>query len=358
MHLGMSPDAPAPALSEMRALTAIRFFAALWVVLYHFRDQLAFCIDDVTLVFANGPLGVDFFFVLSGFVMAHVYSESVRTGTFDYRNFLRKRFARLYPLHLVTLLALVLLAAAMSAAGISANNAAKYDWSQLPWHLLLIHAWGVTDQLSWNIPSWSISAEFAAYLLFPLLMAMQLRVGRGIGVAVAAIVLIAFWLATVAVTGSDLTRLQEWGVIRIIPEFFLGIALWRVRPGRQPLILIAAVIALLLLLHFGAPRFAAFVLLAALVWSASAFDAPRWLVYLGEASYSLYMIHAIVQTVAFNAIDRIMPSQNPAMSLALVGGVTLLCVLLSIASYEMIEKPARKWLTRGVKNRPAGPVLP
>lgn len=348
----------APPSSDMRALTAIRFFAALWVVLYHFRDQLAFRLDDITLIFANGPLGVDFFFVLSGFVMAHVYSEAVRTGTFDYRSFLRKRFARLYPLHLATLLALVLLASAMAYAGLAPNNAAKYDWSQLPWHLLLIHAWGVTNQLSWNIPSWSISAEFAAYLLFPLLMAAQLRVGRGIGLIVAAIALIAFWLATIAVTGSDLTRLQEWGVVRILPEFFLGIALWRLRPARQSLILIASVVALLLLLHFGAPRFAAFVLLAVLVWSASAFDAPRWLVYLGEASYSLYMIHAIVQTVAFNAIDRIMPSQSPALSLALVGGVTLLCVLLSIVSYEVIEKPARKWLTRDVKSRPAGSASP
>lgn len=352
----MTLAAPAPAQSEMRALTAIRFFAALWVVLYHFRDQLAFRIDETTLIFVNGPLGVDFFFVLSGFVMAHVYSEAVRTGTFDYRGFLRKRFARLYPLHLATLLALVLIAVGMSYAGMSANNAAKYNWSQLPYHLLLIHAWGVTDQLSWNIPSWSISAEFAAYLLFPLLMAAQLRVGRGIGLIVAGILLVAFWLATVAVTGSDLTRLQEWGVIRILPEFFLGIALWRLRPSRQPLVLIAAVIALLLLLHFGAPRFATFVFLALLVWSASAFDAPRWLVYLGEASYSLYMIHAIVQTIVFNALDRVMPSQSPAMSLVLVGGVTLVCVLLSIASYEMIEKPARKWLTKGVKSRSAGPV--
>ncbi len=330
----------------MTALTAIRFFAALWVVCYHFRDQLSFDIDRFTPLFKQRPVGVDFFFILSGFVLAHVYADDVCARRFDYRRFLHKRIARIYPLHIATLGVLVAFALLLMAAHIAPRGTTKYDWSQIPLHLTMTHAWGLTDHLSWNIPSWSISAEFAAYLLFPLLTLAQFRLPPRWGLPLAIALLTSTWMFTQMVLGRDLTGFQYDGVVRILPEFFLGLALWRVRGGARPIYFWVTLAVMLVAIQLGAPRYAIVAALAVLVWSGSALSAPRWLVLLGEASYSLYMIHALTQTFGFGALDHIWPHRGAMASLLAVIGVIAVTVLLSIASYAWFEKPARAWLTR------------
>jgi peptidoglycan/LPS O-acetylase OafA/YrhL len=97
------PDAPA---RQLQSLTSLRGLAALWVVFYHYSAIYFPRLDigDYSNLIAKGYLAVDLFFMLSGFVMTHVYyrafSESI---TQNYRNFLVARVARLYPLHLLVL---------------------------------------------------------------------------------------------------------------------------------------------------------------------------------------------------------------------------------------------------------------
>jgi peptidoglycan/LPS O-acetylase OafA/YrhL len=170
-------EAPA----NLATLTSLRFFAALWVVLYHFLDQLPEWIADLLVPLHFGPRAVDFFFILSGFILAHVYQPSIEAGRFSLRSFYVKRFARLYPVHLAMLALVIGLFFAARLAGMEIHSAGKYDFSRLWMHLLAVHAWFPHGTNSFNIPSWSISAEFFAYLLFPLMAAAMLRIRPRIG---------------------------------------------------------------------------------------------------------------------------------------------------------------------------------
>ena len=93
---------PAPFPKDLKTLTSLRFWAALWVVLFHYLPYAGPEAMGFPLLI-KGYLGIDFFFVLSGFVLAHVYGESIRTGTYSHPDFILKRIARIYPMHIVTL---------------------------------------------------------------------------------------------------------------------------------------------------------------------------------------------------------------------------------------------------------------
>src|SRR5690606_13913763 len=114
--------------------------------------------------------GVDAFFVLSGFILTHVYQsaffESERVSGKDLFRFLKKRFARIYPLHFVTLIGAIVF---LNILRTFTDSNVELRWDHVIPQLLLFHAWGGLDGISWNFPSWSISAEWFAYLLvFPL----------------------------------------------------------------------------------------------------------------------------------------------------------------------------------------------
>jgi hypothetical protein len=104
--------------ANIRPLTSLRFFAALWVVLYHYWPKL-----DVRpsprCWLSKGYLGVELFFVLSGFILCHVYLTALGEERFRYGSFLWNRLARVYPLHLATLLGMIALGVVAGLAGIS-----------------------------------------------------------------------------------------------------------------------------------------------------------------------------------------------------------------------------------------------
>ena len=137
------------------------------VVLYHIDNYLDHRFSGAGLGFVHrGYLGVEFFFILSGFILAHVYGGALSSGRFDLRDYIVKRFARIYPLHLATLIGVAALYAVSTRAGYDFGRVQPL--ASLAPHAALLHAFGTTSDLFWNQPSWSVSAEFAAYLAFPL----------------------------------------------------------------------------------------------------------------------------------------------------------------------------------------------
>ena len=160
---------------------SLRGIAALLVVFYHIKDisfDKAQTLDSITSMFKYGYMWVDFFFMLSGFILSYVYkarlSVNYRMGNGAISAFYGARFARIYPLHLLTLLCL--LALEMSAYVFHSDKAdvfisSKKTTSEFFANLGLIHSWGLVDSYtSWNVPSWSISTEWACYLIFPLVV--------------------------------------------------------------------------------------------------------------------------------------------------------------------------------------------
>lgn len=145
-------------------LTGVRAVAALWVVLFHLNVSATPVHGRLGKVVEHGMYGVDLFFVLSGFVLSMVYTGRMpeRFRWSAYRDFLLRRFAKIYPLHLLTLLAMIgLVAVAARLHFAFSSGAANTPWTAIC-AALMLNAFGLSD-LGWNVPSWSVSAEWFAY---------------------------------------------------------------------------------------------------------------------------------------------------------------------------------------------------
>ncbi|MDP3659727.1 acyltransferase [Phenylobacterium sp.] len=340
---------------HIRPLTALRFFAAAWVVLFHYWPNLVAAGEPMLV--GKGYLGVELFFVLSGFILCHVYRTSVEEGRFRYGGFLWARLARVYPLHLATLVGLGALAAFASAAGMSIDQNIL-SWEALPANLLLVHAWGLAPVAGWNHPSWSISAEWFAYLTFPAFAWTVLKLKhRPAATLIGAMVfLAALYVGFQAVAGFPLTKATiNWGALRIVPCFALGCALhnfWKARPaGDRSLALVGAAISLVAALSaasLGAPDALivcalGFVILsfARLAQAGSNLLGQAPFVYLGEISYSVYMICIPWKIVFVNSIARMLQLNDERLPLWLWLVFILSVIPLAAASYHLVEKPAR-----------------
>lgn len=358
--------------TDIRALTSLRFVAAIWVLVYHFRHHLGLALDRFGLV-AKGYLGVDLFFILSGFILAHVYLSLWRERRFNYGSFLWARLARIYPVHLATLAGMIGLWLLAQKAGIS-FEAIAFDPKALPQHVMLIQAWGTTPTDQWNFPSWSISAEWFAYLCFPaaaiFAVVTERRPGLGLAVAVS---LFAAMFAVASLFGVLFTDMTSHiGALRIIPSFLTGVALcqlgsrvslsrnlgWIGAGGALAWIILAA--------SLGASDIVIWPALGLLIFSLAETskhgqDNPigaRWLVYLGEASFALYMTHLPVDIVYFHGLDLVLPRAAIATPWLAWSGVFAVCIPAAILVHEAIEKPARRWLRQRDPFLPKPPAEP
>ncbi|MDZ4690668.1 acyltransferase [Terricaulis sp.] len=355
---------------DLKPLTSLRFIAAFWVLLYHFKDHLGLNMGQMGLV-ADGYLGVDLFFTLSGFILAHVYLTTLEDGRFGYGGFLKNRLARVYPMHLAALAAMIVLFVGASALGAGVGSPEAFKLSDLPAHLLMIHAWGATEAVGWNFPSWSISAEWAAYLLFPLVAGLVLKAKRWSGaLALGALVLCvaSFWALSnlhlvMPGVGRDFSQMTaQIGALRILPSFLLGVALYAF--GRNhaapkswawPIVAVSAgwVIAVTMLNWWeGLVWFGLAGLLYGLAeTSRHQIDAPmsgRVFVFLGAASYALYMIHLPIDIVWFHALERfgVTEASDLMLRIGAMVGVFVVSIIASVIAYLVIEEPARKWIRK------------
>lgn len=359
----MTPVATPP---DLRALTTLRFLAAAWVVLYTAWAYLDF--GFVPTAVTKGYLGVEVFFVLSGFILSHVYLEQAGSKRFSYGGFLWARIARVYPLHLVTLFAMVGLGVAATLAGV-AVDASLTDWRALPAHLSMTHAWGLAPLAAFNHPSWSISAEWFAYLSFPAfaLVAWRLRGRPWLAVGLAAALVAALYAVFPRLAGFPLTQATfAWGALRIVPCFAYGCAvhlLWRsnvVKDARIAKVGAALSLAAILgLASFGAPdaaltiAFGALILcLASLTSTGSRLLSGRVGVYLGEISYAVYMVCFPWELVATNVMQKLLGAGEvlpPTLWFVLFLGVIPVAAL----AHHLVERPARTAMRRLAERRNA-----
>jgi peptidoglycan/LPS O-acetylase OafA/YrhL len=336
---------------ELRALTGIRGIAAWFVVLYHIRLSIAGLPTALRDVFAKGYLAVDFFFLLSGFVIWLTWSARIGTSGFaGIPRFLQKRVARIWPLHLVMLAAAVLLALVLRATG---RADPQFVFAELPLHILLLQNWGFTQELTWNDPAWSISAEFGAYLVFPLLVIAVdwRRLPSAALVALAAALLMALHLTMHAEKlGADISR---FGLLRCLVEFITGSIVcalwlrWRDRPRAIPCTVVVTV-ALAISRALGAPETLVVPALFASVLMVLALTAGRrgnlfegrLVHYLGEISYATYLSHFIL----WKAFKLAFVTDARAVSLPLIALYLALVLLASVPLYHLVERPAQRWV--------------
>jgi peptidoglycan/LPS O-acetylase OafA/YrhL len=354
-------------VGDIRPLTSLRFFAAMWVVRFHYWPNLSAAAPPALV--AKGYLGVELFFTLSGFILCHVYLDSVGEGGFRYGSFLWARLARVYPLHLATLLGVGVVALLATAAGLSIDPNIL-SWQALPANLLLMQAWGLAGVAGWNHPSWSISAEWFAYLSFPLFAwaALKLRRRPWVAVAGALALLVTLYAVFEHLAGFSLTRATiAWGALRIVPCFAYGCAinlLWRagVVEGRR-LAMLGAVFsgaAGLVSVQLGAPdsvvvaTFGAMIFcLASLASAGENSGGGRLFVYLGEISYSIYMICIPWKLIYVNLVCRIGGFDKEHLPLVVWLVFFVSVIPLAALSYHLIERPARAFMRRATPPAPA-----
>ncbi|MEA1082632.1 acyltransferase [Sphingomonas sp. CD22] len=333
-------------MTELRALTSVRGIAAWLVVLYHIRGGIAGLPPAVEAVLAKGYLAVDIFFLLSGFVIWLSWHARLRDPAAIPR-FLQKRIARIWPLHAAMLVAAVALAMLLRATG---RTDPAFPFAELPLHLLLVQNWGFTDALRWNDPAWSISCEFAAYLLFPLLaVAVDWRkLPSVVLVVLAAVLLLALHAAMHGAPslGEDIPR---HGLTRCLVEFGTGTllaALCLRRPrARWPAL---AALTTATAWALGTPEtlaapatFAALLLLLALTAGRPGHPLEgRRLHWLGEISYATYLSHFLLWK-AFK-----LPLATPTLDAPMIALYLLLVLMASATLYRWIERPAQHRINR------------
>ncbi|AMO24168.1 acyltransferase [Ramlibacter solisilvae] len=371
------PDTRTPIRFE--ALDGWRGLCACFVVLFHFHGYSPLYSSSLI---RNSYLFVDFFFVLSGFVIAYNYASRLDSWQ-GVKAFFILRLGRLYPLHLAVLLAFVAYETLRLTMGQPAFTGETRP-SAVITNLLLLQGLGIHDSLTWNGPSWSISTELWTYVLFALVC---LWFGMRDWMLVAAAFVLPLLLFLLSKSGMDTTF--DWGYLRCVLGFALGVACWRVyslapatrRPlGTAAMTMLELAIVLAVAAFVSAAGTSPLSFMAPFVFAAAVliFSAEGGLVsrlfrgrvmsWLGMLSYSIYLTHLLVVTLAPPIIKRLMgkelwtamPLPNGQWVMAfgrndlegtLFYGVALAATLaLSALTYRWVEVPgrelSRKWLRR------------
>src|SRR5262245_45903466 len=342
---------PVASRSPLRALTGVRFLAAFYVVSFHTLPFLRshFRLPRAAEQFlSNGNLAVAFFYLLSGFILAYTYEGKIKNPR-DYVRYFRARFARIYPVYLLSLL-LVLPFQLKTPLG-----------SKLA-VLFMVQAWNPANPgLAgvWNYPAWSLSVEAFFYLIFPLfLVPMSKWSVRTLQLMMSAFLLVSVMLHTPSMVlgvwnGVTYGLRVPLPVLRL-PEFLVGVSLGLLflRSGQRPrfpqLFYLAAASAFVVLsLPIGSWVSIVMIPAAFMLYELAFSDgfparllSSRWLVVLGGASYAIYLLQYPVR-----AWTKLLFS-HAGSSFALMGTVLtpVFLIALSIAFFRGWEEPLRKLL--------------
>ncbi|MEV0427349.1 acyltransferase [Micromonospora sp. NPDC050495] len=367
----MTSSPAATRAPRLPSLTGLRWIAALLVFGFHVGTMQIIAEPDLKAVvnkaFSLGLSGVEFFFILSGFVLVWSYQDGERR-----RVFLRRRFAKIYPNHVVTFVA------ALAVAFWLADPV-------LPWaavaNLFLVQAWLPFDGYFYSVNnvSWSLSCELAFYLCLPLVLPWLRRARTGLLWAVVVAVpllILALWPGQLLVPEES-----RWWFTQIFPvtrsfEFWMGVAaaeLLRRGRWRGPNLTVASglfvatwvVAALWIRAEFWAALLAA----AYLLVIAAAADADvrgRWtpwrsrsMIWLGEVSFAFYLVHVLVMRTVLRLTGDWGTGLPGWRGPLVVLGFLLLTLLLAAALHRWVELPMMRRLgptRRGRRPAAAAPA--
>jgi peptidoglycan/LPS O-acetylase OafA/YrhL len=337
---------------EVLPLTGLRGVAAIWVLAMHIRNLSGHVYpaakDELSWIANAGYLGVDIFFALSGFVLAYSYPSLSRS---EYLPFIWKRLARIYPIHLATLALTGLTAVAL---GDRFASSSLQSVEGLVSSLLLTHGWAYPIRGTWNVPSWSISVEFAAYLLFPMLAFVAHRIRSPLACLVGIGAL--YYALHILTSQGAYATTMPYGMPRIAAGFTAGVLLHRfyALKGAIPSTLITTVCVVCFagasaydrIYNYNAsinylPALSC-VLIYCLLSPGKVTSAlsTRTMVYLGRISFALYMVHGVFIRIAHSLIP--VKLQDPVTGWSLLLAVVAASFASAALLYRYVEEPARR----------------
>lgn len=341
----------------IKPLTSLRFVFALMVFMSH--NILFDKGTDPFLhhLFYEGFVGVSFFFILSGFILAHVYQQSFKDNKISKRTFYVARFARIYPLHILTMFIWVYM-----RKGHPLNEPYIINFIS---NIFLVQSFYPTEEIRFNTAAWSLSDEMFFYLLFPLLIAWFTTMKRRFIIGVILACALVFILCPV----FSGTKNEEWFLYSFPPvrllDFVIGILFYNIcQTGKirdfvkkvSPTLIESAVLVLFLLFYilgYFVPevyRYSMWYWLpVGCVISVFYFQSGRVsqflstdrFVWLGEISFAIYMFHAIVLWYIRRALILLNVSLDKPVVFMLGLALT---IVVSGLSLKYFETPANKWI--------------
>ena len=359
---------------HLEVLDGLRGIAAISVVIFHFQELSLGPANPDSLWLRHAYLAVDFFFCLSGYVIAYAYDH--RYGRMTIRQFFAARLIRLHPLVVIGVL-LGLASFMFDPFNPGANTSNGLQLQQVPiWRLMVTVIGGITmiptkglpnvegSYFPLNWPSWSLMWEYIANIAYALLLWRMRR-----GWLVVFVTISAVGLGTVAVTANDLIEGFAWGqmlpaLARIAFSFSLGMLLFRCGAALRTKLGFGTLSLILLLLFvgpFGSPVYGSHApfnwiyeltivlvvipFIVVLGAGAQTSGLVRSLCNLsGRISYPIYMIHyAFVQLfLNYFCIRKISPGTVPWV----IGVMTTFIALLAYGILIVVDEPLRLWLSR------------
>ncbi len=370
----------------LTTLTPLRGIAALLVVIFHCNLMFVpFLPPGYTEFLNSGWLWVDFFFVLSGFIMCYAYGKYFQKGVSKsaYKKYIGARFARVYPLHFITAIWAFVCAVLIVhfASHLDPFFAAIFNPKALPACLLLIQSMHIYLTAPLNTPSWSLSTEWWAYMIFPFLVPYFIRL-KNAGKLFTALFIIAFYIFLRYVLGPismpafrpgpTLNVLTDFGFFRCLAGFFVGMLLFTFyehRAGYSVLkrdwFFVISFMGVIAAMHFGIMDiiivgFFPFILIAA------AYNETRikrildtkLLQRFGDWSFSIYMVHVpiIFSFTVYSVYKKPslfssfadLGSGKPNYIFGVIMCLLILLLTLSIAAifYRFIEIPSRNYFNK------------
>ena len=360
-------------------LTPLRGIAAIWVFVFHFNGvMIHFITPGSTHLIDKGYLMVDLFFIMSGFIICHVYRQSFESGLTlkNFQKFIVARFARIYPLHLFVLIILILWVAKLGTGGLDS----VFDPAAIPSNLLLIHSFGIQKVFTWNVPSWSISAEWWAYMVFPFLIIFLYHMQKLAADLLFLFVIISylaimFWLPRKdpfdpsVIVPHNLDSTFDYGYLRGLAGFIGGMLVYKIYEtglfrniSQKDMTAIPIILITLFCLHIGINDGFYMILFALVVYAFACNNEKlhficnnRLAQYLGKISYSIYlngMIIAMFFFMGFIKLPGVQYSDTTGATTDFLTGagycliVMLIQIGLSSLTYYGVEKPCRKYINK------------
>lgn len=367
-------------------LTGIRIFLTLMVVISNmtlFRDVDPGFIQSTDWIlfdiFSQVPFRVDIFFMLTGFLLFYIYEEefSKNVSYKSYTKFILIRLARVYPVHFFALAVILILY--LSGVWQSINDsttqrvAAEGNWLL---NLTLLNAWGLGEyKASWNGPSWSISIELFNYLLFPILAMIVFNLRKAWLTVFVLVCVLAFYIYLQLAVIKDMgTYNGSTAIIRGFIGMTLGTLLAKIYVSKafenlpwdfiaMMTIAIMATMMTIFTIYDYSAYYLFYIPLPLLVMAVASskkivkkFFSMRFLVYLGNLSFCLYMLHQPITRIFHFLFIDYYQDITVADASNLIIGLNLLAVLLTmlVASalvYRYIETPLRIFLKKYIKSQ-------